>query len=154
MHCRFVTTAFVAGLLALPGHAEARQPRMIDEIMADTNGFAAAIDTQLRRGDDQAKLRNVDNVVPDMVPSPAWRFHAQRGGLLVAIPVTRNLTATEKYGGEREIVDIVERLTRQRGFSGRIRVVFIEPVSLALPARSLCPVACSGAETPMACACH
>lgn len=154
MHCRFLIVAFIAGSCAFSGHVVARQPRMVDEIMADTGQFASAIDAQLRRTDDRGGLRNIDNVAPDMSHASEWRFHSRHGGLLVAIPVNRNLTAAEKYGGEREIVDVVERLIRQRGMSGDIEVVFIEPAAFAPAFGTPCSLHSFRPQPPVACACH
>lgn len=154
MHCRILSVAVVATILAFQSYAEGHQARMIDEVMADTVTFAAAIDTQIRRIDDRAPLRDVETVLPDMANSSEWRFHSRQGGLLVAIPVTRNLTASEKYGGEREVVDVVERLIRQRGFSGRVQVVFIEPAAMALLAGPRYPQAFCHPQPPVVCTCH
>ncbi len=154
MHCRILGVAVIATILAFQSYAEGHQARMIDEVMADTVAFAAAIDTQIRRIDDRAPLRDVETVLPDMAHPSEWRFHSRQDGLLVAIPVTRNLTATEKYGGEREVVDVVERLIRQRGFSGRVQVVFIEPAAMALLVGPRYPQVFCHPQPPVACACH
>lgn len=140
MHNQCLAVALNVLSIACAAAAGAGQPAMIDEIMADTAAFATSIDSKLRRPDDKGSTRAIETVLPNVVNPSGWRFHARHGGLLVAIPVTRNLTAAEKYGGESEIIDVVERLIRQRGISGRIEVVFIEPAALERVVRV--PVAC------------
>ncbi|MFM9010592.1 MAG: hypothetical protein ACKON8_06930, partial [Planctomycetota bacterium] len=62
------------------------------------------------------------NVAVDLSSPSEWRFHPRDRGLLIAIPVNRNLLFHDKYSGEAAIIDIAERLIRQRDLSGRIDV--------------------------------
>jgi len=124
------------------------QPRLVEDIMADTASFAGDIDKSLRReaAERSAILKAIE---PDIEDSSQWRFHPRGRSLLVAIPVKRNLLYAEKYSSEAAILDVIDRLIRQRDLSGRIDVVLIEPASLDCYIRSPKPrPVLSGNNTP------
>lgn len=121
------------------GEAQGRQPRKVDDILIDPHAFAAAIDAKIRAADAK-KPAVLQTIESELAPSGEWRFHPRYQGILIAIPVKRNLNAGDKYGGEAAIVDLVERLIRQRELTGRVEVVFIEPAALvfSVPSRPIC----------------
>lgn len=81
-----------------------------------------------------------------------WRFHRRPRGVLVAVPVARNLGAAEKYDGEDAVVNIVHRLIQQDDLAGRVEVVFIEPAAHECPVRPT--PACCVAPAIAACGCR
>lgn len=81
-----------------------------------------------------------------------WRFPRRPRGVLVAVPVVRNLGAREKYDGEQAIVNIVHRLIQQDDLAGRVEVVFIEPAAHECPVRPT-PACCIPAAVA-ACGCR
>jgi hypothetical protein len=130
-----------------------RQPLLVEDIMADTQSFAADIDKVLRRqGDAQPAV--IKSIEPDIEDSSQWRFHVRGRGILVAIPVKRNLLYAEKYSSEAAIVDVIERLIRQRDLSGRIEVVLIEPASLDCYIRTAQPRRSFGGDVNSPCNCE
>lgn len=130
--------AILAVIFLALGTTQGSQPRMVDQILADPQAFAAEIEARVRAADAQ-KPAVLTNVEPELAPSAEWRFHPRYRGILIAIPVKRNLPAGDKYGGEAAIVDVVERLIRQRELTGRIEVVFIEPAAGgSIPSRPVC----------------
>ena len=141
------------GLFVLSQAVTAGQPRLAEEIMADTNSFAARIESKLRQdGDEQSTI--LKSIEQDIEDSSQWRFHPRGRGLLIAIPVKKNLLSTEKYSGEAAIVDLVERLIRQQDLSGRVEVVFIEPASLDCYIRTPRPCGAGVADAATPCNCQ
>lgn len=154
MRCFTLPSAVVVTCL-LAGHAHAVQPRLVDDIMADPRAFAAQVEAKVQ-GDDPDKSAVLKTVAPDLSASSQWRFHDHYRSLLIAIPVTRPLLAADKYAGEQAVVDVVERLIRQRGLSGPVEVVFIEPEPAPISPRCPCPAPacpCGPAMIPAACPC-
>lgn len=134
MPIRFLLTVLTTITLCT-ATARCEQPRFPDSILADTSSFAADIDKALRREGD-AQSATLKAIAPDLEDSSQWRFHPRGRSLLIAIPVKKNLLYAEKYGSEAAILDVIDRLTRQRDLSGRIDVVLIEPASLDCYIRS------------------
>jgi hypothetical protein len=135
------------------GVAHGGQPRLSDEILADPGTFASQIDAQLRRN-DATQSAVIKSIAPDLEDASQWRFHPRDRGLLVAIPVKRNLLVTDKYAGEAAIIDVIERLIRQRDLSGRVEVVFIEPASLDCYIRTPRASGCGAGGFTMGCNCQ
>lgn len=78
----------------------------------------------------------------DLVDPAEWRLNRRPRGVLVAVPVTRNLGGREKYDGEDAIVNIVHRLIDQDDLAGRVEVVFIEPAAHECPVNVPQPTVC------------
>jgi len=96
----------------------------------------------------------INAIERDIAEGSQWRFHRRTHGVLVAVPVARNLNAKEKYDGEAAIVNITHRLIQQDDLSGRIEVVFIEPAALQCPVRGPQIVTCRAGHPPAACGCR
>ena len=152
MTCRLLSIALIC-LSLLTTTALGRQPRLVEDVMADTASFAGDIDKVLRRETDErsAVLKAIE---PDIEDSSQWRFHPRGRSLLVAIPVKRNLLYAEKYSSEAAILDVIDRLIRQRDLSGRIDVVLIEPASLDCYIRSPKPRPVLGGNNTPPCNCQ
>lgn len=102
----------------------------------------------------QAKFQHdaLSVVESALAEASRWRFHRRPRGVLVAVPVARNLGALEKYDGEKAVINIVHRLIQQDDLVGRVEVVFIEPAAFECLGRQAPP--CCLPAAVVACGCR
>lgn len=146
-----------AALMAARNQATAARKRL-EAANTDENrvAFEKAEEKRLTAEENQQKSQfqydALSAVEPDLADPSEWRFHRRPRGVLVAVPVARNLGAVEKYDGEDAVINIVHRLIQQDDLAGRVEVVFIEPAAHECPVRTT--PACCVAPAIAACGCR